>query len=161
MHQGEWDLPYKSDRPQLIAEKRPDSHRYRVIRECCGNAEQEKILNGCLAVLEKEMRRDTQAAIANSRYDGPHPPSTCYQIKENDTEKPERKAPQEAVFFGEWHHRREHGLEIGRSEWDKAKKEDCRPADQEFQGTRGKYEFHGIVSIPYCVLSRMCITTLP
>src|SRR3989344_4721844 len=87
MHKRERYLPHEGGAPQLGIEQGADGHRYRIIRERARNTEEKKVLDGCFAILEKKMRRDSQAPVTNCRNGGPCPPPPCYGVKKNDFEK--------------------------------------------------------------------------
>src|SRR3989344_5478865 len=99
MHKRERYLPQESGAPKLRIEQGADGHRYRIIRERPGDAEEEEILDGGLAVLEEKVCRDSQAPVTNCCNGGPCPPSACYGVEKNDAEKTERKTAEKAVAF--------------------------------------------------------------
>src|SRR3989344_852655 len=149
MHKRERYLPHEGGAPQLGIEQGADGHRYRIIRERARNTEEKKVLDGCFAILEKKMRRDSQAPVTNCRNGGPCPPPACYGVEKNDAEKAEREASQKPVTFRKRHYCREHRLEIRRRERDKAEQEHRGPTYRKLKRTCGYLELHGIPMVPH------------
>ena len=99
VHERKRNLAYERRHERLLHEERAYHHRHRVVDHGRGDAEEEEILDGSVAILKKEMRRDAEEAVAYSRHCRPASPPARNRVIEDYAKETKKKTPDDTVAF--------------------------------------------------------------